>query len=117
MEVNNSVAEAIKEEEAKKELLRKLYLEQVEDYCNVYFEDKIPAGVELALNELVKTDPSRFNVASEKLSDMSITYATGGTQGTGAGSIPAYILAWLEPYRRLFLLSKKGKKKYNGGCR
>lgn len=91
--------------------LRILYLEWVEDYCNVLFDkDRLPGSVELALDELVKTDPMKYNIQSQKLSDMSITYGTG----TNGGSMPRHILAWLEPYRRMHTLDKK-KRAYNDG--
>ena len=87
--------------------IRKLYLEQVQDYCNVIF-DEIPAGVELALNELVEFDPMQYSLTSEKLSDMSMTYSDNG------GDIPKYIRAWLEPYRRIHLVGNKRKRFYSG---
>lgn len=90
--------------------IRKLYLEQVEDYCNVIF-DEIPAGVELALDELVEFDPMQYSVTSEKLSDMSLTYSDNG------GSIPKYILHWLEPYKRIHLVGNKEKRFYSGSKR
>lgn len=95
--------------------LRPLYKNWIEDYCNVTFDDaSMPGSVSLALDELVKTDPKQYSVTSEKLSDMSITY--GSTSGEAGGAIPAYILAWLEPYRRIHLLDKK-KRPYDDGRR
>lgn len=99
-----------KEEE--QELLRSLYLEQIEDFCNVTFdEEDLPGGVRLALKELVKTNPMRYLLQSEKLADMSKTY------GQATGSIPAYIEAWLAPYRRIFLAGDKEKRPYSGSKR
>jgi len=93
--------------------LRPLYKNWIEDYCNVTFDDaSIPGSVSLALDELVKTDPKQYSVTSEKLSDMSITY--GSDSGEAGGAIPGYILAWLEPYRRVHLLDKK-KRPYDDG--
>lgn len=112
---NELVDEALASENIEEEFarLRPLYKEWVEDYCNVTFEDgKIPASVNMALDELVKTDPKSFNISSEKLSDMSITYIGGSSGGGNGGGIPLYILAWLEPYRRPFLVSDKRKKSY-----
>ena len=43
---------------------------------------------------------------------MSITYSGGSAGGGNDGGIPKYILAWLEPYRRPFLVSDKRKKPY-----
>lgn len=104
--------EEVKEEE-ERERLRPLYKEWVEDYCNMTFDDyKVPSAISLALDELVKTDPKNFNISSEKLSDMSITYGSGASGGGNGGGIPLYILAWLEPYRRPFLVSDKRKKPY-----
>lgn len=91
--------------------LRKLYLEQVQDYCNVIFDEEIPAGVALALDELVKIDPMQYSVTSEKLSDMSLTYSDNG------GDIPVYIKAWIEPYRRIHLVGNKEKRYYSGSRR
>lgn len=90
--------------------IRKLYLEQVEDYCNVIF-DEIPAGVELALDELVEFDPMQYSVTSEKLSDMSLTYSDNG------GAIPKHIQHWLEPYKRIHLVGNKRKRFYSGSKR
>lgn len=94
------------------EKLRQLYMLQIEDYCNVYFDhDNLPAGVQLALDELVKVDPMKFNLTSEKLSDMAKTYSDNG------GDIPKYILNWLSPYRRVFLVGDKKKRYYSGSSR
>lgn len=112
---NELVDEALANKNIEEEFarLRPLYKEWIEDYCNVTFEDgKIPASVNMALDELVKTDPKNFNISSEKLSDMSITYGGGSSGGGAGGGIPSYILAWLEPYRRPFLVSDKRKKPY-----
>ena len=88
------------------DLLEKLYLEQIEDYCNVKFEENnLPAGVNLAIADLIENDPSEYRKTSEKLSDLSITYEATGT-------LPTYILNWLEPYRRPFLVGNKKKKHY-----
>lgn len=116
---NKLVDEAIASENIKKEFerLRPLYKEWIEDYCNVTFDDnKMPSAVGLALDELVETDPKSFNIQSEKLSDMSITYGNGGSgSGGGGGAIPNYILGLLEPYRRSHLLSDKRKRPYDNG--
>lgn len=97
------------------EKLRPLYLNWIEDYCNVTFDEStLPGSVGLALDELVKTDPKSYNVTSEKLSDMSITYGSGSGAGGAGNAVPAYILAWLEPYRRAHLLDKR-KRPYNDG--
>lgn len=117
LEEIKEVDKAIQDEEVKKkeerEKLRPLYKEWVEDYCNMTFDDyQVPAAVSLALDELVKTDPKSYNISSEKLSDMSITYGGGSTGGGSGSGIPSYILAWLEPYRRPFLVSDKRKKPY-----
>lgn len=112
-EVEKAITDEEVKEEEEREKLRPLYKEWIEDYCNVTFEDgKIPASVNMALDELVKTDPKSFNISSEKLSDMSITYGGGSSGGGNGGGIPSYILTWLEPYRRPFLVSDKRKKPY-----
>lgn len=109
--MNLEEAEKNIEEEFKR--LRPLYKNWIEDYCNVTFDDaSMPGSVSLALDELVKTDPKQYSVTSEKLSDMSITYGSGS--GEAGGAIPGYILAWLEPYRRIHLLDKK-KRPYDDG--
>lgn len=103
----------LEQEQAKKEVektrLRALYLGQIEDYCNLSFKEDLPAGVALALEELVKTDPGKFNLASEKLSDMAVTYQVSGD------GLPDYIRHWLNPYRRAYILSNKKKREYHGG--
>lgn len=105
-QIKDLLAQAREEKEEDKTRLRALYLEQIEDYCNLSFEKDLPAGVALALDELVKTDPSRFNLTSEKLSDMAVTYS-----GTSDG-LPDYIQAWLNPYRRIYLAGNKRKRPY-----
>lgn len=109
-------AEAEAEEEKKKERLKELYLKQIEDYCNILFKYPYPSGIALALDNLVEMDPLKFNVASEKLADMSITYTNGSGAGGGSG-LPDYILAWINPYRRPFIMSDKKKKYYDDGRR
>ena len=77
------------------EQLKQLYLEWIEDYCNNKFdENNLPGGVQLAVNNLADLDPLQFNVTSEKLSDMSQTYANDG-------EIPKFIYNWIKPYVRL----------------
>lgn len=95
--------------ERNEELLKEMYLEQLEDYCNVTFpRDNLPGGIALAVNELIQTDPNQYRIASEKLDSMSMTYATDG-------GIPAYIKAWIAPYRRPHLVGDKRKRLYNDG--
>lgn len=103
-------------EQEETERLKKLYLAQIEDYCNISFDAPYPSGIALALENLVKLDPLKFNVTSEKIADMSITYASGGAGG-GASGIPDFILAWINPYRRPFIMSSKKKKMYDDGRR
>lgn len=97
--------------------LQELYLRQIEDYCNILFKEPYPSGVALALENLVKLDPMKFNIVSEKLSDMSITYANGNGSGGGSSGLPEFILEWINPYRRPFIMSDKNKKYYNDGRR
>lgn len=86
-------------------------MEQIEDYCNVIFDPgNLPAGVSLAIADLIKNDPAEYRKASEKLNDMSITYST-----SSSGDIPAYILKWIEPYRRPHLAGDKRKRPYYDG--
>lgn len=77
------------------EQIRQAYLEWIEDYTNNKFEkDKLPGGIRLALDNLMQLDPLSFNVVSEKLSDMSQTFANDG-------DIPKFIYNWINPYKRL----------------
>lgn len=115
-EVMDKFTQDMSEEEAKKEQLKKLYLNQIEDYCNVLFKYPYPSGITLALDNLVLMDPLKFNIASEKLADMSITYTTGSV-GEGGSGLPDFILAWINPYRRPFIMSDKKKKYYDDGRR
>jgi hypothetical protein len=111
-------AEAEAEEEKKKEMLKELYLKQIEDYCNILFKYPYPSGIALALDNLVKMDPLKFGIASEKIADMSITYANSNSNATGGSSgLPDFIMAWINPYRRPFIMSDKKKKYYNDGRR
>ncbi len=90
--------------------IEELYLEQIEDYCNVTFSrDNLPSGVALAIAELVKIDPSSYRVSSESLSDMSVSYSNDG------GKMPEYIKGWLAPYRRPHLVGNKKKRPYKDG--
>lgn len=91
------------------EQLKALYLDWIEDYCNLIFLEPYPAGIKLALDKLVEIDPLDYNIASEKLSDMSLSY--GGVDG----DIPKYILHWLSPYRRPHLAGDKSRKIYKDG--
>lgn len=109
-------AEADAEEEKKKEMLKELYLKQIEDYCNILFKEPYPSGIALALDNLVKMDPLKFGIASEKIADMSITYANSNATG-GSSGLPDFIMAWINPYRRPFIMSDKKKKYYNDGRR
>ncbi|HSH50850.1 MAG TPA: hypothetical protein VK982_03915 [Bacteroidales bacterium] len=77
------------------EEIKQAYLNWIEDYCNNEFDKaNLPGGVKLALDQLVEIDPLDFNIASEKLSDMSQTYASDG-------DIPKFIYKWLNPYKKL----------------
>jgi len=77
------------------EEIKQAYLNWIEDYCNNEFDkDNLPGGVKLALDQLVEIDPLDFNIASEKLSDMSQTYVNDG-------DIPKFIYKWLNPYKKL----------------
>lgn len=90
--------------------IRALYLEWIEDYCNVLFDhDALPTGVEMALKQLVDTDPREYRIASEKISDLSISY------GSSDGNIPPFILNLLYPYIRPHLVGNKQKRPYIGG--
>lgn len=77
------------------EEIKQAYLAWIEDYCNNKFDkENLPGGIELALEKLVEMDPMDFNITSEKLSDMSQSYANDG-------DVPKFILKWLSPYKRL----------------
>lgn len=107
----------LKELEEKKRL-EGLYLMQIEDYCNIRFKEPYPSGIALALENLVELDPLKFNIASEKIADMSITYANSNSSASGGSSgLPDFILAWINPYRRPFIMSDKKKKYYDDGRR
>lgn len=78
---------------------RELYIRWCEDETrNKFKRDNLPAGVERAVDLLVEMDPMEFDVVSEKLSDMSQTYATNEE------GIPLKVLRWLKPYYRLMSL-------------
>lgn len=77
------------------EEIKQAYLEWIEDYCNNKFDkNNLPGGVKLALEKLVEIDPMDFCITSEKLSDMSQSFANDG-------NIPKFVLKWLSPYKRL----------------
>lgn len=76
--------------------LKIAYLEFIEDETNNKFdENNLPGGIKIALDLLVKLDPLDFDVVSEKLSDMSQTFAANEK------GIPLKVMAWLKPYYRL----------------
>lgn len=104
-------------EQEEKDRLKGLYLMQIEDYCNIRFKEPYPSGIVLALENLVELDPLKFTIASEKIADMSITYANGNSTSGGSAGLPEFILAWINPYRRPFLMSDKKKKYYDDGRR
>lgn len=89
--------------------LKALYLEWIQDYCNLLFSEPYPAGVQLALDKLIETDPLDYNIASETIDDMSISY------GSSNGDIPIFIKRWLGPYVRPHLVSDKTKRVYKDG--
>lgn len=92
---DGELGDPIPDEDTNTEDLTADYLAWIEDYCRNNFDpDNLPGGVKLALNNLVKTDPLSFNVTSEKIADLSQTFAN-------SGGVPAFILEWLSPYRRL----------------
>lgn len=77
------------------EEIKQAYLEWIEDYSNNKFDkDNLPGGVKLALDNLVKIDPLRLNILSEKIADLSQTY-------TNDGNIPQFIYNWIKPYKRV----------------
>lgn len=88
----------------------KIFLGLIEDYCNVKFdEENLPAGVKLAIAELSDYNPSSARVSSEKLSDMSISYAVSEK------ALPLSVINYLAPYRKPYLVGNKARKEYKGG--
>lgn len=76
--------------------LKTIYLNWIQDETNNKFDAKnLPGGVKVALDLLMELDPLEFDVVSEKLSDMSQTFATNEE------GIPLKVLRWLQPYYRL----------------
>lgn len=76
--------------------LREEYIKWCEDETrNKFDRDKLPAGIKLAVDLLVELDPMEFDVVSEKLSDLSQTYATNEE------GIPLKVMRWIKPYYRL----------------
>lgn len=77
------------------EEIKTSYIEWMEMKTNNKFDiDNLPGGIKLALEQLIKTDPLSFSVTSEKLSDMSQTFANDG-------GVPKIIMDYLKPYRVL----------------
>lgn len=73
--------------------LKELYIEWIEDETNNKFDrENLPSGVILASDLLVKLDPLDFDVVSEKLSDMSQTFANNEK------GIPLKVMRWIRPY-------------------
>lgn len=91
------------------DLLEELYLEDIEDYCNVIFDrENLPAGIVLAIHRKMSQNPSKYGVTSEKLSDMSITYSD-------AAILERDWTSSLAKYTRPHLVSNKNKKPYQDG--
>lgn len=87
-----------------------LYLEDIEDYCNVTFDrNNLPGGVVLAIHRAMKQEPARYGVASEKISDLSKTYSNN------LEMLSADWRSGLSKYRRPFLVGDKRKRPYNDG--
>ena len=82
---------------AEKEVdLRELYIQWCEDETrNKFDREKLPAGVNLAVDLLEKLDPLDFDVVSESISDLRQTFATNEE------GIPLKVMRWLRPYYRL----------------
>ena len=86
-----------------------LYLEDIEDYCNVTFDkDNLPGGVVLAIHRAMKQEPARYGVTSEKLSDLSKTYGD-------ASVLSADWKSSLSKYARPHLVGDKAKRPYEDG--
>ena len=78
------------------EELKTAYIEWMQDETNNKFDlESLPAGVKVALDLLIRLDPLEFDITSEKLSDMSQTYATN------EDGIPLKVMRWLKPYYKL----------------
>ena len=82
---------------------RAAYLDWINRYCNQDFiddddpeENTIPPGVELVLQDMVKSDPLDFNVASERAEGLAVTYGNGG--------LVESFKIHLRPYRRVRFL-------------
>ena len=83
-------------QELTREQLKELYFRWCEDETNNTFnKSNPPAGVALAIGLLAELDPLEFDIVSEKLSDMSQTFATNEE------GIPLKVLRWLRPYYRM----------------
>lgn len=91
------------------EQIKELYIEDIEDYCNVIFDrENLPAGVQLALNRCMSYDPKKYGIASEKLFDMSKTYKS-------SDELIGEIKSYLNKYARPHLVGDKGKRPFVSG--
>lgn len=86
--------------ENEQDIIRAAALNWINDYCGQEFIDgELPGGVELALRRLVKSLDTPVNVASQSVSDVSMSFYRG-TDGT----LPTEVKRLLEPYIRMRLL-------------
>lgn len=83
--------------ENEQDIIRAASLEWINDYCGQAFIDgELPGGVELALRRLVKSLDTPVNVASQSVSDVSVSFFRG-TDGT----LPTEVKRLLEPYIKM----------------
>lgn len=86
--------------ENEQDIIREAALDWINDYCGQEFIDgELPGGVELALRRLVKSLDTPVNVASQSVSDVSMSFYRG-TDGT----LPTEVKRLLEPYIRMRVL-------------
>lgn len=90
------------------DLIEKMILEDIEDYCNVTFDkDNLPSGVVLAIHRKMKQDDS-YGISSESISDMSKSYVD-------TSILDKNWRTSLSKYARPHLVGNKDKRPYNDG--
>lgn len=93
------------------DILEELTLEDIEDYCNVTFDrDNLPGGVVLAIHRKMKQDSVGYGVTSEKIADMSKSYADPSI-------LNGHWTTTIQKYARPHLVGNKMKRPYIDGRR
>lgn len=86
--------------ENEQDIIRAAALDWINDYCGQEFIDgELPGGIELALRRLIKSLEIPVGIASQSVSDVSVSFFQGSD-----GTLPTEVKRLLEPYIKMRLL-------------